>query len=65
MISYYQSVRLIEKERARLRLEEFDSPYLQGILQGLTLAIAILKVFWLETKQQVAHNPMGKRRKAA
>lgn len=65
MISIDHLIRKLEKERARLRRDEFNTTFMQGMIQGLSLAITIATELWDETKHQPCPNPTGAKRKEA
>lgn len=58
MISYHHLKRMLEKERMKIKRLD-PTPFVQGMIQGMTLAIVIAQDIWKSTKYHILNNPSG------
>lgn len=58
MISYHILKRALEKERMKVKRQD-PTLFVQGVVQGMTYAIAIAEDIWATTKYHILNNPTG------
>lgn len=61
MISQRALVRALEHERYRLKLAKPTSEFMNGMVTGLSLALALIHKMWAETRHQLSNNQKYRR----